>query len=133
MSYQSPINVIYKGFEIEFEDGVYKAVARYGINVDKEELLKALAYDREQYDIGWLEGCLHSRYDAVRRIEKLTRYRISEGELVEGAYNDSEALYRAEDIFKAISIASPTMSQLNPEETVNNVTIENDGTYKVGE
>lgn len=41
---------------MEMENGILKAVQRYNIDVDKEELLKALKYDREQYDKGYQDG-----------------------------------------------------------------------------
>ena len=38
------------------EDDVVKAVQSYGIVVDKKELLRALGYDRGQYDKGYEDG-----------------------------------------------------------------------------
>lgn len=35
------------------ESEIYKAVMNVGVNVDKEELVKALQYDREQYQKGY--------------------------------------------------------------------------------
>lgn len=37
----------------QIEGEIYKAVMDVGVNVDKEELLKALQYDREQYQKGY--------------------------------------------------------------------------------
>jgi hypothetical protein len=54
--YKSPIEVITQGVQMTIEDGVYKAVENYGINVDKDELLKALQYDRKQYQKGFADG-----------------------------------------------------------------------------
>lgn len=34
------------------EEMIYKAIVNVGVNVDKEELLKALQYDRNQYEKG---------------------------------------------------------------------------------
>lgn len=56
MSYKSPIDIIYGETLTSFEEGVYKAVQKCGINVNKEELIKALEYDRSQYDKGYLDG-----------------------------------------------------------------------------
>ena len=53
MSYQSPIEVIQTQMRNKIEGEVYKAVMNVGVNVDKEELLKALQYDREQYQKGY--------------------------------------------------------------------------------
>ena len=49
MSYQSPIEVIQTQMRNQIEGNIYQAVMNVGVNVDKEKLLKALQYDREQY------------------------------------------------------------------------------------
>ena len=58
--YQSPISQIYKDVEYKFkedmENKVMEAVHHFGISVDKEELIKALQYDRNQYDKGYSDG-----------------------------------------------------------------------------
>lgn len=38
------------------EGDILRAVQKYGINVDKEELLRALQYDRNQYEKGYDDG-----------------------------------------------------------------------------
>lgn len=53
MSYQSPIEVIQTQMRNQIEGEIYKAVMNVGVNVDKEELLKALRYDRGQYQKGY--------------------------------------------------------------------------------
>lgn len=54
--YESPIEIIKGAFNTEYENGVMTAVQKYGVNVDKEELIKALNYDREQYRKGFEDG-----------------------------------------------------------------------------
>lgn len=54
--YESPIEIIKGAFTTEYENGVMTAVQKYGVNVDKEELIKALNYDREQYRKGFEDG-----------------------------------------------------------------------------
>lgn len=54
--YRSPIDVIVRETKFEFGNAVYKAVQDVGISVDKEELVKALKYDREQYYKGYADG-----------------------------------------------------------------------------
>lgn len=56
--YQSPIEIITKQMRTQFEDNVFKAIQDYGIVVDKEELIKALQYDRGQYEKGFADGML---------------------------------------------------------------------------
>lgn len=51
--YKSPIEMIMGQIRTQQEDHVFKAVQEVGITVDKEELLKALKYDRDQYNKGY--------------------------------------------------------------------------------
>ena len=53
MSYQSPIEVIQTQMRNVIEGEIYKAVMGVGVTVDKDELMKALAYDRNQYQKGY--------------------------------------------------------------------------------
>ena len=55
MSYQSPIEVIIGQMNISYENEICKAVQHVGVNVDKNELLKALQYDRGQYQKGYAD------------------------------------------------------------------------------
>lgn len=56
MSYKSPIETIVDEMALIAENGVYKAVQNVNINVNKEELEKALRYDRDQYVEGFANG-----------------------------------------------------------------------------
>lgn len=56
LGYESPIQVYMGQMRLEQEDNIYRAIQEYGVNVDKEELIKALQYDRNQYDEGYLNG-----------------------------------------------------------------------------
>lgn len=52
MSYQSPIKLIEEAnqrFRQSVDVNVYQAVLNIGIDVDREELVRALEYDRDQY------------------------------------------------------------------------------------
>ena len=53
MSYKSPIELIAGQIETETENEIVRAIQRMGINIDKNELLRALAYDRNQYAKGY--------------------------------------------------------------------------------
>ena len=55
MSYQSPIEVFQTQMQSQIEGEIYKAVMKIGVNVDKDELLKALRYDRDQYQKGYTD------------------------------------------------------------------------------
>ena len=56
MNYESPINIISRQMEIQMEGEIMKAVQRVGIDVDKDELIRALQYDRGQYQEGYMDG-----------------------------------------------------------------------------
>ena len=54
--YKSPIEVYQSEMETYMEGEILKAVMNVGVHVDKEELLKALKYDRDQYSKGYADG-----------------------------------------------------------------------------
>lgn len=67
MSYESPISTITmeertNRFRDEFDNMVFQTVVKTGVKVDKQELIKALQYDRNQYEKGYADG----QRDAVR-------------------------------------------------------------------
>jgi len=56
--YESPIEVMFRDIENRIreqeENAITAEVSRQmGVNVDKDELMKALAYDRDQYNRGY--------------------------------------------------------------------------------
>lgn len=59
--YKSPIEIINGKIQTQFDDAIFRAVQNVGINVDKDELIKALEYDRGQFEKGWKEG-FHDGY-----------------------------------------------------------------------
>lgn len=78
--YESPIIQMSDEMKIHYENGVYKAVQHFGFDVNKEELLKALQYDREQYTKGYKDGCERA-VEAFK--EKLTDYKYGDASTVE--------------------------------------------------
>ena len=58
--YINPINEIYKDMEVrinqQLEEMIVKAVRECDIEVDKDELIKALQYDRNQYEKGFADA-----------------------------------------------------------------------------
>ena len=54
--YESPINIIISELCTKLESDCVKSVQSYGFDVDKEELAKALNYDRKQYEKGYMYG-----------------------------------------------------------------------------
>lgn len=76
MSYQSPIDVIMGQMNISYENEICKAVQNVNICVEREELIKALRYDREQYEKGYADRdseivrCKDCRF-GVKRLDAL--------------------------------------------------------------
>ena len=58
--YESPVGLFYQETAPKISEGIdsliCEAVLNVGVNVDKEELLKALKYDRGQYEKGYADG-----------------------------------------------------------------------------
>ncbi len=77
MLYEAPIKIYLTDtmskIEKELDDGVekevLKAVQSVGINVDKDELIKALRYDRDQYNKGYGDGYSAGYKAAARRYD----------------------------------------------------------------
>ena len=78
MSYISPITIfddpmettiqkVAHSIEAQKEEYIYKAVCRIGIDVDKDELRRALRYDRDQYEHGRFDGYTEARAEFERR------------------------------------------------------------------
>lgn len=56
--YESPIKAYISEVKTQFDSAVFRAVQNVGIDVDKNELVKALAYDRDQYERGYHDGLM---------------------------------------------------------------------------
>ena len=71
-SYKSPISIesvcdgILEKSNNDILRYVYDIVFKYGVVVDKEQLIKALLYDRNQFKEGYMKGCADARADIVR-------------------------------------------------------------------
>lgn len=53
--YDSPIRMIVGEMEAKMEADTMSVIQRYGIDVNKDELIKALNYDRGQYEKGYAD------------------------------------------------------------------------------
>ena len=51
--YVSPIEIIMEDIKRSIDTNTMKIIQGYNINVDKDELIKALSYDRDQYNKGY--------------------------------------------------------------------------------
>ena len=56
MSYDSPIRIIERNMTEKLEDNLMSVIKSNGIDVNRAELLKALNYDRDQYEKGYRDG-----------------------------------------------------------------------------
>ena len=54
--YESPIKICMKQIRMTQDETIVRAVQDVGIFVDKDELIKALQYDRDQYEKGYADG-----------------------------------------------------------------------------
>lgn len=90
--YESPVKLIYDQMQTKVEGDIYRAIQTYGITVDKDELIRALQYDRNQYDEGFQDGfqkgvkalaeALRSHYPHSYSV--LERIAVTERELIGG-------------------------------------------------
>lgn len=78
--YESPIKIVEKvdkisnNFGEKLEEYVIEFVSSYGVDVDKEELVKALKYDRDQYDKGFKDG--YEKAKEEMESKPLNNYRV---------------------------------------------------------
>lgn len=79
--YESPIRMIVGEMETKMEADTMSVIQRYGIDVDKEELIKALNYDREQYDKGYRDGYEKGYQQAKEDLIEKIRLLIHQDEL----------------------------------------------------
>lgn len=70
--WESPINQILGELQMHLEGETLKAVQNVGIDVNKEELIKALQYDRNQYEKGHKDGYEFGIDRCIRIIEETT-------------------------------------------------------------
>lgn len=54
--YESPITIYTQQISAEYNNGILKAVQSYFPDINKDELAKALNYDRDQYKKGYADG-----------------------------------------------------------------------------
>lgn len=69
--YESPINQILGEMQTTYENECMKAVQSVGFDVNKEELTKALKYDREQYSKGYSDGYAKAIDEFAERMKEL--------------------------------------------------------------
>lgn len=66
--YDSPIKVMFGQMETQIDNKIMKAIQQLNIEIDKEELVRALQYDRNQYDRGFADGYMVARSEFEERM-----------------------------------------------------------------
>lgn len=67
--YESPINEILGELQFTYDNECMKAVQSVGFDINKEELTKALLYDRNQYEKGFNDGYEKALDDIISSFE----------------------------------------------------------------
>ena len=76
--YESPINTMFQNIETRIvqrdEQMIFEAIQKQNVFIDKEELIKAMNYDRNQYSKGYKDGVsevgkiraeIESKYESI--------------------------------------------------------------------
>jgi hypothetical protein len=99
--YESPIELITTEFTRQInkqtDEAICQAVQSIGVNVNKNELIKALQYDRDQYDKGYKDGI----EDGMKRFAEIIKEEMSSWTYDFWYYRDQrEALSRIDELIK---------------------------------
>ena len=66
--YESPIKICKKQIRMMQDETIVRAVQDVGIFVNKDELIKALQYDRDQYEKGYADGLEAAKRESADKI-----------------------------------------------------------------
>lgn len=70
--YECPVKFNFGDIQMQIvkqqENEVYMAVQKCGVDVDKEELKRALKYDREQYEKGYEDAVREFKEDIIKKL-----------------------------------------------------------------
>lgn len=107
--YESPITLyqrrIVDGVQLHIENETIKAILACDIKVDKDELLRALSYDRDQYEKGHADGYMvgyESKCNEIVHCKDCKRRYTEICGLYAGRINDKEYyMLRSDDFFCA--------------------------------
>ena len=81
MMYKSPVEIVVGELKNQQENHIFSVIQEIGVNVDKDELIKALEYDRKQYEKGYDDGIKEFAkkiYNYFRSYENYDRLHIFE-------------------------------------------------------
>lgn len=91
-NWESPIKKIYGDIQNEIvrqdeENSIYAIKQAIGYEVDKEELIKALQYDRNQYDKGYKDGARETFIEELEKIKYEMLLKRDSVDLFQSAFN----------------------------------------------
>lgn len=66
--YKSPIEIIQGQLQVQLEGTIMKAVQQQDVIVDKDELIRALQYDRDQYEKGYADAMKNRQWIPVTEL-----------------------------------------------------------------
>lgn len=69
--YESPIKIVLGEMQTKMENDIVTAVQSYSVEIDKEELLKLINYDRDQFKKGYISGMKWALYKFSTLIKEL--------------------------------------------------------------
>lgn len=80
MSYNSPISIISQMVDDQIKEMhkqeeaaiVTEITRKIGVDVDKDELIRALNYDRHQYEKGYLDGRMFGRHEVLSKVKRIS-------------------------------------------------------------
>ena len=126
--YKSPIDVICSDIQMKLEDKVFKAVQHVGINVDKDELIQALSYDRQQYTIGYADGYADAQAEQrwipvkervpenacqcivtakVKHVDNYPDYEVDTADFADGVFTTANSWWGVESIIAWMPLPEP--------------------------
>lgn len=73
-TYVSPITVELRKIQRELDTLILNEIRKYDVIVDKDELVKALKYDRNQYEKGYADGKKEAAEKILTTIYRRLRY-----------------------------------------------------------
>lgn len=71
-SINSQIEKMFQAEQKHKEEQIYQTIKKYYVDVDKEELVKALSYDRDQYNKGYKDGFLEGAKAFAEKLKEET-------------------------------------------------------------
>lgn len=76
--YESPIKQFVSEMQTTYENDAIKVIQNFGFDIDKNELAKALAYDRKQYEIGYQQGKADGAREFAEYMKNVAHIDVSE-------------------------------------------------------